>query len=115
MYHFASFNDPTQPGALLNQSDFIASSGSSKACNPFGIAATANYLYLACSSTNNVVYYTKNGATQPPTYVGTFGVFNAFDGIGTMHTPQGLAFGPNSDLYVVEENNDRVSEWQVPQ
>jgi tripartite motif-containing protein 71 len=116
VYHFASFNDPTQPGALLAQSDFIASSGSSKACNPFGIAATANYLYLACSSTNNVVYYTKKGNTQAPTYTGTFGVFNAFDGIGTMQTPQGLALGgPNNDLYVVEENNDRVSEWQVPQ
>jgi hypothetical protein len=116
VYHFASFNDPTQPGALLTQSDFIASSGSSKACNPFGIAATANYLYLACSSTNNVVYYTKNVSPAVPTYKGTFGVFNAFDGIGTMHTPQGLAIGgPNNDLFVVEENNDRVSEWQVPQ
>ena len=116
VYHFASFNDSTQPGALLAQSDFTASSGSTNACNPFGIAATANFLYLACSSTNNVVYYAKNGATQPPTFKGTFGVYNAFDGIGTMHTPQGLALGgPNNDLFVVEENNDRVSEWQVPQ
>ena len=62
------------------------------------------------------MYYTKNGANQAPTYKGTFGVFNVNDGIGTMHTPQGLALNPlNNDLYVVEENNDRVSEWQVPQ
>jgi hypothetical protein len=111
VYHFASFKDPAQPGALL--SGFIASSGSSKACNPFGIAATANYLYLACSSTNNAVYYAKNGGT--PTFVAPFGVYSAFDGIGTMQTPQGLAIGPSNDLYIVEENNDRVSEWQVPQ
>ena len=43
-------------------------------------------------------------------------MFNANDGIGTMHTPQGLSLDwLNNDLYVVEENNDRVSEWQVPQ
>lgn len=115
VYHFASFADPGD-GVLLSQSDFTASSGSSKACNPFGIAATPNYLYLACSSTNNIVYYQKNGNTQAPTFQAAFGVYNAFGLVGTMRTPQGLALGgPNNDLFVVEENNDRVSEWQVPQ
>jgi len=31
-----------------------------------------------------------------------------------METPQGLSFGPSGALAVVEENNDRVSEWSVP-
>jgi len=31
-----------------------------------------------------------------------------------MRTPQGLAFAPNGTLYVVEENNNRVSQWTVP-
>jgi len=30
--------------------------------------------------------------------------------LGTMRPPQGLTFGPNGDLFVVEENADRVSE-----
>jgi tripartite motif-containing protein 71 len=109
VYHFASF---ASGGALL--STFTASSGGSTACNPFGMAATTDYLYVTCPSANNVVYYAKNG-TQPPTFVAAFGSYNVFGLVGTMRTPQGLAIGPNGDLYVVEENNDRVSEWQVPQ
>ena len=112
VYHFASF---ASGGALLSQSDFTASSGTSKACNPFGLAATADYLYITCPSTNNMVYYLKNGSTAPPTFVAAFSSYNVFGLVGTMRTPQGLSIGPNGDLYVVEENNDRVSEWQVPQ
>jgi len=115
VYHFASFKDPSTPGALLTQSDFTASSGGSGACNPYGLAATANYLYVTCPSTNNMVYYAKHGNTQPPTFQAAFSQYNAFGIVGTMRTPQGLAIGPNGDLYVVEENNARVSEWQVPQ
>ena len=115
VYHFASFMDPSTPGALLTQSDFTASSGGSGACNPFGLAATADYLYITCPSTNNMVYYAKHGNTQPPTFQAAFSKYNAFGLVGTMRTPQGLAIGPNGDLYIVEENNDRVSEWQVPQ
>jgi DNA-binding beta-propeller fold protein YncE len=112
VYHFASF---ASGGALLSQSDFTASSGTSKACNPFGLAATADYLYVTCPSTNNIVYYAKNGSTAPPTFVAAFSSYNVFGLVGTMRTPQGLSIGPNGDMYVVEENNDRVSEWQVPQ
>ncbi len=101
VYHFASWSSG---GALI--SSFVTPSG----CNPFGLALTANYLYVACPSKNNVVQYNRSAQLQA-----TFGGFNAFGALGTMQTPQGLVLGPNGDLYVVEQGNNRVSEWQVPQ
>jgi tripartite motif-containing protein 71 len=73
----------------------------------FGIAGDAGFLYVALSSTNTVGQYTRSG-----TLVSTFG--GAGTTLGKLRTPQGLAFGPGGKLYVVEQNNDRVSEWTVP-
>jgi DNA-binding beta-propeller fold protein YncE len=73
----------------------------------FGIAGNAGYLYIALSSSNTVAQYTRSG-----TLVGTFG--GAGSTLGKLRTPQGLTFGPGGQLYVVEQNNDRVSEWTVP-
>ena len=73
----------------------------------FGIAGNADYLYIALSSVNQVAEYTRSG-----TLVGTFG--GAGTKVGQMRTPQGLAFGPDGALYVVEEINNRVSQWSVP-
>ena len=74
----------------------------------FGIAGDAGFLYIALSSSNNsVAQYTRSG-----TLVSTFG--GAGSTLGPSRTPQGLTFGPNGNLFVVEENTDRVSEWVVP-
>jgi DNA-binding beta-propeller fold protein YncE len=105
VYHFGSW---ASGGTLITS--FVASSGGSGSCNPFGLALTANFLYVACSSSNNVAQYNRSAQLQ-----GTFGGFNAFGALGTMQTPQGLALGGNGDLFVVDQGNNRVSEWQVPQ
>lgn len=88
-------------GSLLGQ--FTTPAGS----NPFGIAGDAGYLYIAFSSINEVGQYTRGG-----TLVGTFG--GPGTKVGKMRTPQGLAFGLDGNLYVVEENTNRVSIWAVP-
>jgi DNA-binding beta-propeller fold protein YncE len=74
---------------------------------PFGIAGDAGYLYVALSSSNEVGQYTRAGKL-----VQTFG--GAGKALGQLRTPQGLAFGPDGNLYVVEENNNRLSVWSVP-
>ncbi|HEY6471052.1 MAG TPA: hypothetical protein VI434_14950 [Candidatus Dormibacteraeota bacterium] len=47
------------------------------------------------------------GATAPPPT-------GCKSKVGQMRTPQGLAFAPNGPLYIVEENNNRLSAWTVP-
>jgi DNA-binding beta-propeller fold protein YncE len=98
IYHFAPW---ASGGAFL--SSFTAPTGSS----PFGMAIDTNYVYVALSSSNEVAQYNRSG-----TLLGVFG--GAGTPVGQMRTPQGLAFGPDGDLYVVEMNNNRVSQWQVP-
>ncbi len=95
MYHFSA------AGTQLAQFNVGASAGA------FGIAGDAGYLYIALASSNDVGQYTRSG-----TLVSTFG--GAGTTLGKMRTPQGLTFGPNGNLFVVEENTDRVSEWVVP-
>ena len=73
----------------------------------FGIAGDAGYLYIALSSTNKVAQYTRDG-----TLVRTFG--GVGPQLGKTRTPQGLTFGPDGRLYVVEMNNNRVGSWLVP-
>jgi DNA-binding beta-propeller fold protein YncE len=98
VYHFASFG---AGGGLLGTFTVVSKG------NPFGIAGDANYLYISLSTPNEVAQYTRAG-----TLVGTFGGFGA--PVGKMHTPQGLTFGPDGKLYVVEEGNNRISQWSVP-
>jgi tripartite motif-containing protein 71 len=98
VYHFKSW---AAGGASLG-SFTIAAGGT-----PFGIAGDSKYLYIALSSANEVVQYNRTG-----TLAGTFG--GAGTTTGRMRTPQGLSFGPDGKLYVVEENNNRVSQWSVP-
>ena len=95
VYHFSA------SGTKLSEFNVGASNGA------FGIAGDAGYLYIALSSKNDVAQYTRSG-----TLVSTFG--GAGTTLGKMRTPQGLTFGPNGNLFVVEENTDRVSEWIVP-
>jgi tripartite motif-containing protein 71 len=97
-----------------NTIDHFASSGAALPSfsvgagqDPFGIAVDAGYVYVALSSKNDVGQYTRAGVLQT-----TFG--GAGSAIGQMRTPQGLAFAPDGFLYVVEENNARVSQWSVP-
>jgi sugar lactone lactonase YvrE len=95
VYHFSA------AGALLSKFNVGAANGA------FGIAGDAGFLYIALSSTNTVAQYTRSGSL-----VSTFG--GAGSTLGKLRTPQGLSFGPGGKLYVVEQNNDRVSEWTVP-
>lgn len=101
VFHFAQWSDGGGFLGSFNVNTSIPSAG------VFGITGNAGYLYIALSSTNQVAEYTRSG-----TLVGTFGGFGTH--VGQMRTPQGLAFGPDGDLYVVEENNNRVSQWSVP-
>jgi DNA-binding beta-propeller fold protein YncE len=95
VYHFSA------AGVQLSKFTVSATGGA------FGIAGDAGYLYIALSSSNTVAQYTRSGAL-----VSTFG--GAGSTLGKLRTPQGLAFGPGGKLYVVEQNNDRLSEWTVP-
>ena len=94
VYHFSA------AGVQLSRFNVGAANGA------FGIAGDAGFLYIALASSNTVAQYTRSG-----TLIGTFG--GAGTTLGKLRTPQGLAFGPNGHLYVVEQNNDRVSEWAV--
>lgn len=94
VYHFSA------AGTQLSKFSVGATGGA------FGIAGDAGFLYIALSSSNTVAQYTRSG-----TLVGTFG--GAGTTLGKLRTPQGLTFGPNGHLFVVEQNNDRVSEWAV--
>jgi DNA-binding beta-propeller fold protein YncE len=98
VFHFASWSSG---GALLGSFNTPGKS------TPFGIAGDANYVYVAFSGLNEVAQYTRSG-----TLVGSFG--GRGSAVGEMRTPQGLAFGPDGNLYAVEENNNRVSQWMVP-
>lgn len=94
IYHFSA------AGVQLSKFSVGATGGA------FGIAGDAGYLYIALSSSNTVAQYTRAGKL-----VATFG--GAGTTLGKLRTPQGLAFGSNGNLFVVEQNNDRVSEWSV--
>ena len=101
VYHFESFADG---GAEISHFDV---NSSIPTAGVFGITGDSGYLYVALSSVNEVAQYTRAGTLE-----GTFG--GAGTKVGQMRTPQGLAFGTDGKLYVVEENNDRVSQWSVP-
>ena len=101
IFHFAAWS---AGGAFLGSFDVntsIANAG------VFGIAGDSGHLYIALASVNQVAEYTRSGTLE-----GTFG--GAGTKVGQMRTPQGLAFGPDGHLYVVEENNNRVAQWSVP-
>lgn len=91
----------------------------SGAAGTYGIAGDAGYVYIALPSINEVGQFVREGAPTSSgscaaalCLVGTFG--SRGTAVGKLATPQGLAFGPEGDLYVVEESNDRVSQWVVP-
>jgi DNA-binding beta-propeller fold protein YncE len=117
VYHFASWG---AGGAELGSVNVDASLGvASGAAGTYGIAGDAGYVYIALPSVNEVGQFVREGAatvsgscTAALCLVGTFG--SRGTGLGKLATPQGLAFGPDGDLYVVEESNDRVSQWVVP-
>jgi len=119
VYHFASWASG-DPGEFLGSVNVDAALGvGSGAAGTYGIAGDAGYVYIALPSINEVGQFVREGAptsTGPCAaqlcLVGTFG--SRGTGVGKLATPQGLAFGPDGDLYVVEENNDRVSQWTVP-
>ncbi|MGD0448142.1 MAG: hypothetical protein ABSB36_05935 [Candidatus Dormibacteria bacterium] len=117
VYHFASW---AAGGAELGSVNVDASLGvASGAAGTYGIAGDAGYVYIALPSLNEVGQFVREGAATASglcatalCLVGTFG--SRGTGVGKLATPQGLALGPDGDLYVVEESNDRVSQWVVP-
>jgi DNA-binding beta-propeller fold protein YncE len=119
IYHFASWAS-ADPGAFLGSVSPDAALGvASGAAGTYGIAGDGGYIYVALPSINEVGQFVRDGASTATgtcaaqlCLVGTFG--SRGTGVGKLATPQGLAFGPDGDLYVVEENNDRVSQWVVP-
>jgi DNA-binding beta-propeller fold protein YncE len=106
IHHFASWAAGGAELATFNVNKPLGITAAGGA-GVFGIAGDANYLYIALASINEVGQFTRAG-----TLVGTFGGYGTK--IGTMRTPQGLTFGPDGNLYVVEENTNRVSQWTVP-
>ena len=101
IFHFAAWS---AGGAFLGSFDVNTSITNA---GVFGIAGDSGHLYIALASVNQVAEYTRSGTLE-----GTFG--GAGTKVGQMRTPQGLAFGPDGHLYVVEENNNRVAQWSVP-
>jgi hypothetical protein len=105
VYHYASWANGGAELGSFNVNKALGLTGAG--AGVFGIAGDANYLYVALSSINEVGQFTRAG-----TLVGTFGGYGTK--LGTMRTPQGLTWGTDGKLYVVEENNNRVSQWTVP-
>ena len=102
VYHFSSWAaGGAELGTPIDVNKSIPGAG------VYGIAGDSGYLYVALATANQVAEYTRAG-----TLVGTFG--GAGSKITQTRTPQGMAFGPGGDLYVVDEGSNRVAQWVVP-
>jgi DNA-binding beta-propeller fold protein YncE len=80
--------------------------GSTQFKRPYGIESDGTYVYVADDPTDTVKVWTVGGA-----YVAAFGSPGGKP--GQLKGPQGVDFGPNGVLYVVEQGNDRVQEFTI--
>ena len=78
--------------------------------NPFGVQADGTYVYVADTSMHKIKVWT-DPATGDGTFVMAFG--GRGTGPGKFIQPDGLDLGPSGTLYIVDEGNDRISEWSV--
>ncbi len=86
---------------------------------PRGIALTSSgILYVADSGNNRVLRYPRpvdqSGRITPDAVIGQPGFTTstyAAVGAASLHTPSGLAIGPNGDLFVADSGNNRVLEF----
>jgi DNA-binding beta-propeller fold protein YncE len=77
---------------------------------PFGITSDATNIYVADAPLAVVWIFRKSDGTQQGT-IGTLS--HAGSAPGLLSLPQSAGFGPNGDLYVVEQGNDRVQEFSL--
>ncbi len=71
-----------------------------------GVAADQNYVYVADAGDSQIKVWTKSGL-----WVGAFGAPGR--ALGQMLGPHGIEIGPDGNLYVDEQNGERVSVWQI--
>lgn len=87
--------------------------------SPTGIAVTsAGTLYVADSGNNRVLRYPRpvnqSGRITPDAVIGQAdfsSTLSALVNASSLHSPGGLAIGPNGDLFVADSANNRVLEF----
>lgn len=92
-------NDPSH-GTVIET--FVTSAGSGGLDRPDGITfGPDGNLYVASSSTNQVLRYQGPNAGSPGTFISIFVTANS----GTLDIPHGLEFGQDGNLYVASFNS----------
>jgi DNA-binding beta-propeller fold protein YncE len=77
---------------------------------PRGVAIHDDKLYVVDTTAHVVKLYDISGkATEPPSYVGSFGVEGFED--GAFEYPNGIAVDGDGRIYVTDRENNRVQVW----
>ena len=73
---------------------------------PSDVEVDANYVYVTDGLTHNIKIWTKGGQ-----FVQAYGGFGT--GLGQFEGPYGIDFGPDGNLYVMEQQNNRIQVLSV--
>ena len=82
-----------------------------KVVQPFGVESDGHYIYVADTNNNRIEVWNDYLTAPGYTFATSFGTRGS--GLGQLNKPQGIALGPNGNLYIAEQNNDRVSVWSL--
>jgi tripartite motif-containing protein 2/3/tripartite motif-containing protein 71 len=73
---------------------------------PSDIVLDGNYVFISDTATHNIKIWTKQGQ-----FVEAYGGFGT--ALGKFKGPYGMAFAPDGNLYVMEQQNDRIQILSV--